>query len=342
MTLDEIRPVLGGRTFDTLSRAAAKCEDVSARADVYLSKYVAKVGIPTEEVCFVACGSVGRQEALESSDLDFVPVAGSDAVYEKLVSDNEQLRSGLSDFLGLDVSRGKDLMRTVRLADLTDPLRIGGDKDDRVGLTQRILILTESTQLGGRLGLADVRRQILGAYAAERTAGRHPLAFCNDLARYYRTVCIDYKARVDTTAQDWGTRNVKLRHSRKVWYFSSLIGVAGVSRTARSDTPEFVNEIVGLLEQPPYTRLFASLNAEAMPAAGRMLDQYAWFLEYLANERRRSELASVQHQTRYEISDGNPYPALQWNAKLLHSEMMNVLDRVEPEVRATVLNWFLL
>ena len=83
----------------------------------------------------------------------------------------------------MDASQGRDLMRAASLDELTNPEKIGGDKDDRVGLTQRILILTESAEAGGARPLSAVRREILQAYAIERTAGRHPLAFCNDLAR---------------------------------------------------------------------------------------------------------------------------------------------------------------
>ena len=212
----------------------------------------------------------------------------------------------------------------------------------RTGLTQRILILTEAAQAGGEMPIADMRRAILHAYAHERTAGRHPLAFCNDLARYYRTVCIDYKARVDTTAKDWCTRNVKLRHSRKLWYFASLVSVAAISQSIRPDDPRYVEEVLDSLTLPPILRLFRALDGSAKVAAGRVLDQYAWYLDFMASEERRAQLAAITHDKRYEAAANNPFPGLQWNSKVLHMEMIAVLDNVGSEIRGRILDWFLL
>jgi len=287
-------------------------------------------------------GSVGRREALDASDFDLVPVARDEETLEWLLTNNVELREGLAKALDIDVSMGRDLTKAVSLTYLTDPERIGGDQDGRTGLTQRILVLTEASQAGGGMPIATVRRDILSAYAHERTAGRHPLAYCNDLARYYRTVCIDYKGRVDTTAKDWCTRNVKLRHPRKVWYFSSLVSVVSISRNIRPDHPAFVDELLGSLALPPILRLFQALNPSAKIAAGRLLDQYAWYLEFMADQSRRDQLASISHEMRYEPTINNPFPSLQWNSKVLHAEMIAVLENLGAEVRSRILDWFLL
>jgi hypothetical protein len=83
--------------------------------------------------------------------------------------------------------------------------------------------------VSGSLEIEAIRRRILEAYAEERTSGRHVLSFCNDIARYYNTLCIEYKAKIDEEGKDWCTRNMKLRHSRKLWYFSNILSIVNVS-----------------------------------------------------------------------------------------------------------------
>jgi hypothetical protein len=129
---------------------------------------------------------------------------------------------------------------------LTAAESIGGDKDASSALTKRILILTEGKQAGGNLPLDEVRRAVMGAYAgADRSRGRHVLSLCNDIARYYRTLCIEYKAKVDDPDKDWCTRNVKLRHSRKFWYFSCLMTFVAVADSNPQGDDQYIN---GLLD----------------------------------------------------------------------------------------------
>jgi len=342
MKLESLSPFISSHAYSVLDKADKRCQGLLKVSAEFLSDYLKKASINFQDVCFAVTGSVGRYEALEASDFDLTPIACSASVQEDLLKDNESLRSGLAAALTVDVSRGRDLTKTVTLSELSDTQKIGGEYDGRTSLTQRILVLTESAQAGGGLSLDTVRKKILDAYASERTAGRHPLAFCNDLARYYRTVCIDYKARVDTTAKDWCTRNVKLRHSRKFWYFATLLGVASIVKTIRPDAPQFVEELLKILSLPPYQRLFRSLGTEAQAAAGRLLDQYAWYLDFMADPERRGILSQVTHERRYEVGGSNPYPTLQWNSKVMHSAMVAVLERVGPEVHERVLDWFLL
>jgi hypothetical protein len=342
MSLHDLSNFVSSSAYKTFERADAHTSELLDRSVEYFAGILASAPVDPNNICITVIGSAGRHEALDASDFDLLPVARDADTLQWLLDNNKSLRGGLADLLNIDVSTGRDLLKSVSLNDLTDPERIGGDKDGRTSLTQRILILTEASQAGGEMPISELRRQILGAYAHERTAGRHPLAFCNDLARYYRTVCIDYKGRVDTTAIDWCTRNVKLRHSRKVWYFASLIDVASISKDIRPDDPSYVEAVLLGLELPPVLRLFRGLEGTAKIAAGRVLDQYAWFLEFMADEARRDQLASITHERRYDATDDNPFPALQWNSKVLHSEMIAVLDNLGFEVRDRIVDWFLL
>src|SRR5207249_1697249 len=113
-------------------------------------------------------------------------------------SHDKPLRQEIKEKLTIKVSQGDDLTKCVSVGELIDPESIGGEKDGSSALTKRILMLTEGKQAGGTLPLNEVRQAVMKAYAgADRSRGRHVLSLCNDIARYYRTLCIEYKAKAD-------------------------------------------------------------------------------------------------------------------------------------------------
>lgn len=209
---------VNSRAWAVLEKARLHCEKLLSDVRMVCDGFLTSRGVKLEDVCMVIVGSVGRQEALEASDVDLIPVLSSAEVLAAFLLRDKPLRQELRDKLGVKVSQGDDLTKCVSLEELTDPESIGGEKDGSSALTKRILILTEGKQAGGQLPLNEVRQAVMKAYAgAERSRGRHVLSLCNDVARYYRTLCIEYKAKADDPDKDWCTRNMKLRHSRKFW-----------------------------------------------------------------------------------------------------------------------------
>jgi hypothetical protein len=218
-----IQTHVNSRAWAVLEKARQHGDKVLGNVRAVCDDFLAAHTLTPEDACCVVVGSVGRQEALEASDIDLIPVLRSAAALAGFQPHDKALRQGIKEKLGIKVSQGDDLTRCVSLEELTEPESIGGEKDGSSPLTKRILILTEGKQAGGKLPLNDVRQAVMKAYAgADRSRGRHVLSLCNDIARYYRTLCIEYKAKVDDPDKDWCTRNVKLRHSRKFWYFSCL------------------------------------------------------------------------------------------------------------------------
>lgn len=343
MDIQDIRPYVKARTYVILERANELSLSVLEKTREFLSKQLKKLRADEASFCFAAIGSVGRLEALDASDLDIIPIAADESALAIYQPHDDEIREALQVHLSMKVSRGLELTKATTLNHLIDSESIGGDRDGRGPLTQRILILSESTQAGGELSLEEVRKQILNAYAgAERTSGRHLLSFCNDLARYYRTLCIEYKAKVDNEAKDWCTRNMKLRHARKFWYFSSLLSIARLSAQNPTGDKTFVSQLLQALAKPPYLRLNEATTDLAHNAAGRVLDRYAWFLEFMSTAQRREALAAVDHNKRYDVSLDNPFPQVKLNSDAMHNEMLNILNQVHPEIRAHVLDWFLL
>jgi len=229
------------------------------------------------------------------------------------------------------------------VATLTDPDTIGGDKDDSSALTKRILILLESTQVGGEYSIEEVRKKILEAYAgSERTRGRHVLSLCNDLARYFRTLCIEYKAKVDVRSQDWCTRNLKLRHTRKIWYFSCILSVVSLAQEHAGGEAQYFEELLENFSLPPILRIAKVTGDSQKMAVSRLFKHYAYFLEFMSQEKHRSALANVNHDKRYNAEIQNPFPGMKFNSDLMHHNMMQIVEGLNIHIRKRVFDWFLL
>jgi hypothetical protein len=329
------------KTLRTFENAFKISEDIIFRTNQTIEKYFKLNNLELEKVCFVAVGSVGRLEALGSSDLDLVPVVMDD-FKSKYRFHDKKLRSEIENVLGLHVSTGNDLTKFTGIKELIDKKKIGGDKDNNSYLTKRILILTEGTQAGGKLQIRVVKEKIIEAYSqSASTRGRHVLTLCNDIARYYRTLCIEYKAKIDVTNKDWCTRNVKLRHSRKVWYFSSLLAMVSRAESNHLDTDNFKKDLLNLFDLPPIVRIFKSVEIYQHPNVGKLLEYYAWFLEFMSFQQNREELKKIKHETRYEGSTNVYYP-VKLNSDLLHIYICNIIHELTPNKRQRIIDWFLM
>ena len=300
-------------------------------------------GTAENDICFAAVGSVGRDEALSASDLDLIPVCADDEVLKRYQPHDESVRKCIREKLKIKVSAGSDLTKPISLESLAAPETIGGDDDNSSALTKRLLVLTESRCAGGKLPLHDIRAKLLDAYAgSERTSGKHVLSLCNDIGRYYRTLCIEYKAKVDVDEKDWCTRNLKLRHSRKFWYFSSMMSIAALANTHPDGREKYKAGLLRAFALSPTLRLVNSVSDEHKPLVGKILDRFAYFLQFMSDNSRRKALSQIDHDARYEIDLNNPFPMMKLNSDVLHSEMSKLIQEQEAHIRQRIFDWFLL
>lgn len=342
MGFERLKRFLKPDVFQLYERADLHCRTVLGKAQSTTSGLLAKHNIPPSEVCFVAVGSLGRNEALRASDLDLIPVLRSDITSATFAPVDKEARRLLSEALKVKVSSGEDLTKFVTISALTDQDRIGGDTDTSSDLTKRMLILTESSSAGGGYPIGEVRREILQAYAKQsRTRGRHVLSLCNDIARYYRTLCIEYKAKIDVGSRDWCTRNVKLRHSRKMWYFSNMIAISAIADKNPRGDGSYIEELLAAFELSPCDRLNDALRKVGVRSTAGLFERFSFFLEYMEDDARRTALAAVEYEGRNNPEIGNPFLPLKLNSDLLHSEMKKILVSLPVSVREVVQDWFL-
>jgi len=338
-----IQPHINKRAWDILENARKNCDQLIGRITSIGDGFLVSLGLNPDELCCVVVGSVGRQEALAASDVDLIPVLSSPIALAAFKPHDKTLRKEIQDKLGCKVSQGEDLTRCVSMEELTDPESIGGEKDGSSALTRRILLLTEGKQAGGKLALNAVRRTVMEAYAgADRSRGRHVLSLCNDIARYYRTLCIEYKAKADDPNKDWCTRNMKLRHSRKFWYFSCLMTIVALAESNPQGDPAYISGLLDAFDRSPVQRLFNSVREEQRGNAGRITEPFVWFLEFMATHAHRDRLATIAHDKRYEVTLENPFPAVKFNSDRLHQEMLLLIDSLPSHQRHRILSWFLL
>lgn len=343
MLSDELKRCTPERAQAVFERALTRSEDLINKAGQLINEFSTTNGLDTSCICFVAVGSIGRKEALEASDFDLIPIAASREKLEYFQPYDKLLRDALIDRLCVKVSRGEDLTKAASVCELTEPDCIGGIKDSSGALTKRILVLTESQQVSGGLSIECIRRSILDAYAKEdRTSGRHVLSFCNDIARYYKTLCIEYKAKIDDEEKDWCTRNIKLRYSRKFWYFANILAIAMIAEIYPLGSDAYVDELLNVFNVPPIERMTMALCKVQPMELGRLLESYSMFLQFMSRPENRAALASVEHDKRYEMELANPFPAMKFNSDIMHSMMTSVLDGLSSSMRNRVISWFLL
>jgi hypothetical protein len=340
--LVELKRILKGDAYSTIARAQEHSLSVLERTRKLVSEFSESKSLRLDNICFVVVGSLGRLEALEASDLDLIPICKSANDLQEYGHHDKELRKHLLAGLGVKVSRGEDLTKATSLEELIGPECIGGSKDDSGRLTKRVLVLTESRQAGGGYPLSDLRKEIVDAYAKEdRTSGRHVLSLCNDFARYFKTLCIEYKAKIDDEEKDWCTRNMKLRHSRKFWYFSNIISIVTLSEKHPLGDSQFVEELLGRLNNVPIERLVIALKDLQPISLSRLVESYALFLAFMAKKENRIALATVEHSARYEMVANNPFPAMKFNSDSLHNEMLTIVEQLGFSVRSRLVSWFL-
>jgi hypothetical protein len=341
--LRNLRRYVNKEAYKVFSDASKHCDVTRHKVSKIVTCCLKKYKIQQGDLCIIAVGSLGRLEALEASDLDLIPILKDKKLLSNFAECDAYLRKTIADTLNVKVSKGESLTKADTVSGFADSALIGGDTDSVTHLTKRVLILTESVSIGGKLDIRQVRNDILRGYGEmHRTRGRHVLSLVNDIARYFRTLCIEYKGKVDADGKDWCTRNLKLRYSRKLWYFANLAAIVTVAERFPRGERAYQEQLLQLFEMPPYMRLLKQCGPNHAVEVGRILECFSVFLEFMSCLDRRSALERIDHSKRYSVATNNPFPALKYNSDLMHSFMVDLLEGMNVSTRRRVIDWFLL
>ena len=178
---------------------------------------------------------------------------------------------------------------------------IGGQNDTNSNLTHRILLLLESKPVGRRDAYDRVIRAVLRRYLSSDLGwqkGRTPLGvprfLFNDIARYWRTITVDYVYKQWTrNSAEWALKNAKLRMSRKLIYASGLLycfSLADETIKPQADIEparmlDAISRLAALTDRAPLDLLAEAFSSSPKLAheARTTCDAYDKFLELMGD-----------------------------------------------------------
>ena len=248
-----------------------------------------------------AAGSYARHEASRHSDLDLFFVYGPN-------HDTANRRTLEFELFGALIS----LARQVSLPEFSNDAEylqthesdkmlehLGSPADDAYNFfTLRMLMLLESECLAGEEAYNWVINQIIESYYRDypdHQASFQPWFLVNDVARFWKTLLLNYEHRRNQPVEDEGkktkqkVRNFKLKYSRMTTCFATIAALGTYQSPVRQD------DVVNLIRLTPHDRL--RLIQERQPALSPLVDEilesYAWFLTMtgLTTEELESQFA---------------------------------------------------
>lgn len=237
-----------------------------------------------KNVCVYACGSMGRHEMTESSDLDLFFIIMNDKgdssqlctnldkynFFSKLfhICNNLKYKSPTGNGVYWDFISEKNL------------LDIGSREEDfNNSFTARLLMILESKPLYNDSAyekLIDlvIKDKYLRDYKSH-CDNFYPLFIMNDILRYWYTLTLNYeygrKENRSTNKKNW--KRLKLKYSRLITCFSLIACLYN-----QSITPVYLKNCIMLT---PFDRLdMVSKSSEDLKKiVNNIKKEYAWFLE---------------------------------------------------------------
>lgn len=254
----------------------------------------------SDAITLVATGSYGRGEATDESDMDWFMIFNRDQPAEDVIADemteiNRIIGEYVPKSAGDSGTFGKDAV-----VQFSDMLRnIGGQNDTNETLTRRLLFLLEGTWLYGEHQYHAYRKQLLEKYIKPSSPkAQIPRFLLNDMIRYYRTIATDFEFKTSERNKEWGLRNVKLRFSRKLIYFSGVVVAAELHDL---DQQLKIDRAQELFDKPVLERI-SSLSTE-IPATEDLLNAYEAFTQKIAEPVIREKLEKVRKESRDECPE---------------------------------------
>ena len=251
------------------------------------------------KACVYVTGSFGRCEASSYSDLDLFIVGKADGEDRSRLNHLDEicLKADL-----IEVTRKLEIpefsgdgryLTHYSVGALTKTL--GAPEDDVTNtFTARLLLLLESRPLVEpevyRNKIGDVVAAYWRDYEDHKTDFM-PAFLANDILRLWRTFCVNYEARTervpDREKAKGKLKNYKLKHSRLLTCYSSILFLLAVYSKHHTVNPDAVLEMIGMT---PTERLEWLLQQPELGAAhSKISELLAQYEKFLRNTNAKEE-----------------------------------------------------
>jgi predicted nucleotidyltransferase len=166
--------------------------------------------------------------------------------------------------------------------------KIGLNHDTNANLTRRVLLMLESVPVSNAAAHEACWDGVFDCYLREAHSGRPPRFLLNDVVRYWRTICVDFVGKQRESEAKWGTRNAKLRTSRKILFAAGLLPILQCNGLNSELARAF---LVSQLRAPATDRLaHAFLAWGAADEGARCMEAYDRWIGMLNDRSVRMDL----------------------------------------------------
>ncbi len=306
------------RKYASIQAAAQRASETRAELEDILSRALGEY--TSEDASLVVFGSLARDEWTSGSDLDWTYLIDGQADPAHLLI-TQRIQSVIDEQKDQQNNRkfkGPGPTGTFGNITFSHDLvhQIGGQHDTDINMTQRILLLLESKPIGKRSDAYErVLKAIINRYleednhllAPDNKSYRVPRFLLNDIVRFWRTMAVDFASKQrDRGGKGWGTRNAKLRMSRKLIFASGLLICFGcqLDTELHSRIPAdisaiklaLVNHLRERVRLTPLRILANAMRLYNVPAEiiDDLLSSYADFLSMLHDASKRSILDNLR------------------------------------------------
>lgn len=271
-------------------------------------------------------GSLARLEASAVSDLDMIIVTRPPSDTEKVQS-IINWRDQFCDAMAIDRPNRKGVFHEP--ADRVSIERIAGEAGESYELSaKRALLILESDHVYNSVEYERLLSNTLDSYTEDvrGDSTKNFVFLLNDTIRYFRSLCVNYQyTKSEIEYGKWPLRNIKLRHSRLLMYFSLIASIGVLSACS---TPEKVEGLRKLVSYEPLRRLFVCYKMSSDSGYKDMFHYYNIFLQHLEQPEVRAELANLDYSRRYESEN---FAKLKTNSDEFTSELTKFFQKRENE-----------
>jgi predicted nucleotidyltransferase len=295
--------------------------------------------VTASDASVVVFGSLARFELTSGSDIDWTLLLDgpSDPQHHHV---SQKIASAVKDLTKKDVGQEGTFGSLVSSHDLVND--IGGEGDTNSNTTRRNLLLLESRSIGNDEAYTRVKKNLLKRYLSEDSGlwreevkNKLPHFLLNDIARYWRTMTVDYAYKERTRGGSGiPLRNIKLGLSRKLIFVAGLLAcytchldfeddLARERFYSQQNTAGLVAKLHETLKMFPLELVASILGrfTEHAAATKQLFDTYDRFLGLLLNEDTRKHLERLH-------SDDCSEDAFYQDAKSLKRDFQRALSEI--------------